>query len=423
VTSISADPAVAEQMAADKQLVDSVDVIGDYENYLRSSTAPNPYPIYKQYRDNDPVHEGDVLHSEFGLAPSMASSGGTRPVYSIFRYDDVLAVLTDPSTFSNTLYQETLGQTYAGKNLVMVDPPEHAHYRNGVQGAFTRKRIEHWRDSVVLPTVNEYVQSIKPLGRADLLRDMAMGYPVDVIHRMLGLPNEERDRFWKLGVGLLAYSYMPDVAMACSRQISSMLRDIIAERKVTPGEDMVSIFLEARDRSGDSLADDEVLSFLNILIPAGGETTMRALGALAVGLLSDREQLNLVLDDPKSMAAAVEEALRWEAPANVCYRITLKDVELSGVKIPAGSGINAFLGSGNRDETVFPDPDRFELRRDRRAGSSNMLTLAWGTHVCLGMAPAPCWFSQWKGCSVNCRTCGSTLISRHCSSSARPSAT
>ena len=126
--------------------------------------------------------------------------------------------------------------------------------------------------------------------------------------------------------------------------------------------------------------DEEIYGFLRLLLPAGAETTQRLLGTLLLALLENPEQLEAVKADRKLLTNAIEEALRWESPVQMTSRENLTDVELSGVSIPAGSHISVCIGSGNHDEEVFDDPERFDIFRD----GPPHLAFGEGPHRCLG---------------------------------------
>jgi cytochrome P450 len=132
---------------------------------------------------------------------------------------------------------------------------------------------------------------------------------------------------------------------------------------------------------GQQLSDEEIFSFLRLLLPAGVETTYRSTGNLLFGLLSDPEQLEAVRSDRSLIPQAIEEAVRWEAPLLVITRVATRDTELAGMPIPAGSAVMPMLGAANRDEDRYPDPDRFDVFRKQ----SPPISWGHGVHLCLGM--------------------------------------
>ena len=129
------------------------------------------------------------------------------------------------------------------------------------------------------------------------------------------------------------------------------------------------------------LSDEEIFSFLRLLLPAGVETTYRSLGNMLFGLLSNPDQLDAVRADRSLLPQAIEEAVRWEPPLLTITRVATRDTELAGVPIPAGSSVMPMLGAANRQDDRYPDPDRFDIFRPARPH----VGFGHGVHVCLGM--------------------------------------
>jgi len=155
---------------------------------------------------------------------------------------------------------------------------------------------------------------------------------------------------------------------------------IIAERRVHPSDDVISVLAQA-ELEGTRLTDEEICSFLRLLLPAGAETTYRSSSNLMFGLLSNPDQLERLRADRALMPAAIEEGLRWEPPLTGIGRTATRDAVVDGVTIPAGSPINVCLGGANRDPSRWGDPDQFDLARDAK----QHLAFAFGPHMCLGM--------------------------------------
>jgi cytochrome P450 len=154
----------------------------------------------------------------------------------------------------------------------------------------------------------------------------------------------------------------------------------VADRRADPKDDVISKLVTA-EVDGQRLDDEHVYGFLRLLLPAGAETTYRLLGNLLFGLLTNPSQLEEVVADRSLLAPAIEETLRWEAPVQVVAREPTTDVEVAGYALPAGTQMTLCLGSANRDETVFEDPDRFDIHR---ANAREHLAFAEGPHRCLG---------------------------------------
>jgi len=358
----------------------SVDILDEFE---RSNVGLDKYdlwPVLAEYRQREPVHRGDLLTEAFQQPFSIATMVAGRPAYDVLKYDDCMRVLRDTESFSNAIYRETLEPTQ-GYNILQMDAPEHRLHRAVLQSAFSRQTIDRWRSELMEPLVNtDYIDRFGPSGRADLMRDLALTYPVGVIHRILGLPPERLMELHTLAVGLLLFQTNTEVALAASERLGELLTEYVEERRRDRGDDIISTLLHA-EVEGVRLTEVEVVSFLRLLMPAGGETTTRNLASLFLALLSDREQLDLVLDRPELLPRAVEESLRWEPPTTVQFRLCIRDTEIRGVTIPAGAAVNVWTASGSHDEDEWDEPERFDLRREPRPH----LSFAPGPHVCLGM--------------------------------------
>ena len=360
------------------------DILGQHEVTV-SSALDDPYPAFRELREQHGVYEGDVLRDLLGLPYSVANPSGERPVFSVVRHDDVVTVLRDYKTYSSTIYQETVGRVQ-GTKILMLDPPEHTRLRALLGPSFTRNRMATWRSEVVEPLLDEvFIDNFAGDRKADLLSQLALSYPVMVIHQVLGLPRETADELNRIALGLLLVTTQPEIAFACSQALTELLRANIARHRGVPEDSLIDSLIAARGVDGKDLLDDEeILSFLRLLLPAGGETTTKNLSSLLVGLLTNPDQMELLRARPELLPNAIEEALRWEAPSTFAYRVTTQDTELSGVKIPAGAGINVCIASANHDETRYADPEAFDITRE----NIKHMSFAFGPHMCIGMSLA-----------------------------------
>ena len=168
--------------------------------------------------------------------------------------------------------------------------------------------------------------------------------------------------------------------MAASQQLREYFAGILAERRRQPAQDVISVLAQA-ELDGVRLTDEEIFAFLRLLLPAGAETTYRSSSNLLLGLLTHPDQLEALRRDRSLLPQAIEEALRWEPPLTGIMRLVTRDVELGGVKLPAGSVVSVSVGGANRDPRRWPDPERFDLFRTPQPH----VAFALGPHTCLGM--------------------------------------
>lgn len=353
-------------------------------NPFRSEVIANPYPYYRRYREEEPVHFSDVLDA-----------------WVLTRYEDVDAVLVDHQRFSANrrltrnrfsqyfmAQQEQIGLLARTLTMLGADPPEHTRLRRLVSKAFTAKAID-----ALAPRIEELAHSLldeaeakaRKDGAFDLVALVAYPLPVVVIAEMIGVPPEDREMFkrWSDDVAL---GLSPFLTPAQREQVNSSVSemamyfaDAIRERRLHLREDLISTLVAAREE-GQALSDDEVIATLILLLVAGNETTTNFLGGAVLSLLQHPDQLDLLRQQPELMDLAVEELLRWESPAQTTARVALEDVEIGEKEIKAYQLVFAVLAAANRDPEVFPDPERLDITRS----PNPHLAFGDGIHFCLG---------------------------------------
>jgi cytochrome P450 len=249
-----------------------------------------------------------------------------------------------------------------------------------VSAAFTQRALARRENDLVAQVGGKLIDRFADRGRADLVREFTFPYPTQIIAGLLGLPREDYAQFQRWSISLLSIIVNRERALAASEALRDYFIPILAARRAEPRDDLISSLAHA-EIDGEKLADEEIFSFLRLLLPAGVETTYRSTGNLLLGLLSNPDQLDAVRADRSLIPQAIEEAVRWEPPLLTITRVATRDTELAGVSIPAGSTVMPMLGSANRDEERWSDPDRFDVFRAQRPH----IGFGHGTHVCLGM--------------------------------------
>jgi cytochrome P450 len=335
----------------------------------------DPYPELRELRAKGPVHRID-LRERF---PLFCPQNESPTAFLVVSAELVTRVLTDPETFCSSGYAETFGLA-AGQNILQMDLEPHARHRRLVQYAFTRKALDRWKEAVIEPVVAQHIDAFASRGRADLVGEFALPFPIHVIAKLFGLPDDDMPTFqdWASGIMLVAIDY--ERGIESTRKLSDYLRPFIELRRREPGDDMLSLLVQARDE-GELLSEQEILAFLLVMIPAGGETTYRSTANLLYALLRDPAQLEALRRQPTLIPQAVEEGLRWEPPITAIMRVARRDTRLGDVDIPAGARVITSLGSASRDEGRHPDGERFDLFREPRPS----LAFGFGPHRCLGM--------------------------------------
>ena len=340
----------------------------------------NPYPALVDLRRRG-VAEADVA-TLFGIDTSSGElpMAGMPPMYVVGTYDGVLEVLRDPQRFSSSVYSWVTGMIM-GRSILEMDPPEHPTYRSLIGQVFSRRNMERWAAELVPAEVDAILDGLRPAGAADLVPDLAFPFPVNVIARLLGLPETDRSLLHGWAGDMIKVTENFDLASAASAKLREYLLELVAaRRRADAGEDLLSLLAHA-EHEGTRLSDEDIVSFCRLLITAGFETTYRSLGNLLYGLLTHPDQLDLLRRDRTLVPAAVDEGLRWECPLLTVFRLATVDTTLGAVAIPAGSIVVVHLGSANHDETRWPDPETFDITRATQAN----IAFGAGPHVCIGM--------------------------------------
>jgi cytochrome P450 len=335
----------------------------------------DPYPRLREMCRESPVHTGPIDLGE-GADPIDPSR---PPPVTVFGFEEVVQVLRDNETFSSGVYTDVMGMVM-GRTILEMDEPEHRALRALVAPSFRSKMLERWEEDLVALVVNELIDSFIDDGCTDLVRTVTFNFPVQVIARILGLPREDYPRFQRWALELTSVAANWDRGMAASAALRDYFAEVMAERRASPGDDLISDLVRA-EVDGEHLSDEEIYSFLRLLLPAGVETTYRATGSLLFALLNDRAQFDALYQNRDLFAQAFEETVRWEPPVTLILRRAARDTELAGVAIEQGADIALLIGAANRDERKYTDPDRYDMFREQR----QHVGFGFGVHVCLGM--------------------------------------
>lgn len=327
------------------------------------SPVPDPYPVYRRLRAEQPL---------------ITVSGPLGDTTMVTRYDDVVAGLRDPETFSSRGNARGIGLVM-GRTILEMEGREHLRHRRIVTPAFSPRALRSGLEEVVVRTVNGLIDEIDG-GSAELVEQFTFTFPLRVIATVLGIPISDFAQFHHWALDLLAISEDPARGLEAAQKIVDYLKPILEERKREPREDLVSTLVHA-EVEGERLTEEEVLGFLRLLLPAGAETTYRLTGSLIFALLTHPEALDEVRADRRALDLAIEETLRWESAVQFVSREATRDVEVSGIQVREGDLLMLALGSANRDERRFRDPDRFDIHRDDVSGH---VAFGFGEHFCLG---------------------------------------
>jgi cytochrome P450 len=333
----------------------------------------DPWSALAPLRRSAGVVEGDAVPS-----PSGRRQEGVRR-FAVLRYDDCAAVLKDNVTFSSRVYEGIMGPVM-GHTILEMDEPEHKRFRSLAAVAFRQRSLQRWESELIEPLAHETIDAFASRGEAELVSELTFPFPVQVIARILGLPRSDYKAFQALAFELTSVSAGYEASRRASAELAEYLTPFIRSRRRQPADDLISELANA-ELDGQRLEDEEIASYLRLLLPAGSETTYCSIGSLLFALLTHPDQLEEVRADRQLVGPAIEELLRWEPAVPFIPRLATADTVLCGVEVPADSHVTLCLGSANRDETRFEDPDAFDVHRPPR----QHLAFASGPHMCLGM--------------------------------------
>jgi cytochrome P450 len=341
----------------------------------------DPYPAYAALRARGRVHHYEPTNQ--WLVPHHA---------------DVSALLRDRRlgrTYRHRFTHEEFGRTppppehepfhtLNDHGMLDLEPPDHTRIRRLVSKAFTPRTVQRL-EPYVRRLADELVSRLVEAGGGDLLTDVAEPLPVAVIAQMLGIPEADRGllRPWSADIcGMYELNPSEETAARAVRasvEFSAYLRELIAERRKEPGEDLISGLIAAYDE-GERLTEQELVSTCVLLLNAGHEATVNATVNGWWALFRHPAQLAALRADHSLVPTAVEELLRYDTPLQLFERWVLDDIEIDGTVIPRGAEIAMLFGSANHDPAVFADPSRLDLtRRD-----NPHISFSAGIHYCIG---------------------------------------
>ncbi|HEY2563317.1 MAG TPA: cytochrome P450 [Acidimicrobiales bacterium] len=318
------------------------------------------HAVYRTLRDEYPVY----------VAPDGA--------YVLSRFEDVWGAVHDWGSFSSAGVAEA---AELRPQMIYMDPPDHTSLRALVSRAFTPKRVADLEPRV-RAVADQLLARITSAGHCDLVHEFASPLPSTIMSDLIGVPDEHREAFQGWIEAFFEVTSPDDIAGRATN-IYALFGSLLADRRQVPADDLMSALLAAQV-DGDRLSDDDLLGFCFLLLVAGNDTTTSLISNGAELLARHRDQRAELASDRSLIPAAVEEMLRIESPTQALSRTAMREVELHGTTIPAGSRVMLLWGSANLDDREFDDPDVFDIHRE----PTRHLGFGHGIHVCLGAALA-----------------------------------
>jgi cytochrome P450 len=342
-----------------------------YYDPYRRDIVEQPYPVYRRLRDEAPLY----YNEEYDF-------------YAVSRYEDVRRAFGDHKTLISSrggiLEMIKANVTMPPGTFIHEDPPQHTAHRSVVQRLFTPRRM-----NALEPLVRELtIKVLEPLrdrDEFDFIAHIGQQLPMRVIGMLLGIPDEDLQTVRGITDAKMRTEEGKPQDYSQGLNMEQSFARYIDWRVQHPSDDVLTelMTVEFVDETGRrrKLTREELITFFNVLAGAGNETTNRLIGWTGKILAQNPDQRRELVANPSLLPDAIEEVLRLEPPAPHVERYVVSDVEFHGQTVPAGSTILMLVGSANHDERVFPDPDRFDARRDR---TSAHIAFGYGVHTCIG---------------------------------------
>jgi cytochrome P450 len=335
----------------------------------RPNFKANPYPFYARLRATNPVCPTKLLG---------------QPTWLITRYDDASMVFKDERFVKDWLPRTRWLHRISGgltRHMLNEDGPDHTRLRTLVHKAFTPTLVERLR-SRIQRACDELLDDLAAQGQMDLMSGYALPLPLTIIAELLGVPEKDHGRLHRLTRSSLSASNLLGVLRALPDQRLTIrrLRQLIAERRKAPRDDLITTLVQAEE-AGDRLSEHELTATIFLLLIAGYETTVNLIGNGALELLQHDEERESFAHNSALTGSAVEEVLRYTSPLDLAsQRFAREDVTIRNTKISQGDVVVIVIGSANHDETQFPSPEKFDITRE----PNKHLAFGQGLHFCIG---------------------------------------
>ncbi|MEU4169968.1 cytochrome P450 [Streptomyces sp. NPDC026665] len=333
--------------------------------------AEDPHPVYAELRALGPVHR-----------VRLPPPDGAHETWLVVGYEEARAALADPRLAKNPDTAGFLfyGQELIGQHMLFADPPQHTRLRTLITGEFTGRRVAALRPRIQEIT-DDLLDAMLPRGHADLVESFAYPLPLTVICELLGVPEPDRAAFRALSTETVAPTSAESEQKAFA-QLAEYLAELIEDKRCAgPTGDLLSGLIRTTAEDGDRLSTRELHGMAFLLLVAGHETTVNLISGVVRSLLGHPGQLAAVRADMTLLDAAIEETLRHDGPVeNATFRYAAEPLDIGGTAIMPGEEVMIGLTAADRDAARYPEPDRFDLRRETRGH----LAFGHGIHYCLG---------------------------------------
>ena len=364
--------------ASTRVITKGLSLIGDPIGILETTDDLNRFSAKMRGKPVQKSISGMLLSSDFAVCSEVLKSPNWR-------------TQLESNTFFEKLY---LGFTPDSDkidpfldSIISKDGIEHSRIRKLIQPAFTHRVMQSWKDSAEKIT-KELLDQIDGKSEIEFVSAIANPLPLAMICEILGVPLSDRDRFTAWGNTLAITGLdLPQSTKelkdydAASAELFAYITELLETRRSNPADDLLSVLAHAKSE-GETLTEREIIATAVFLLIAGFETTVNLLSVGTLSLLENRDELRKVSEDHSLIPNLVEEALRYVSPVQFTSRTSDIELELSdGTKVRKGQSIVLMLSGANRDPSIFPDPDSFDVNREN---ARRNIAFGYGAHHCIG---------------------------------------
>jgi cytochrome P450 family 130 len=334
-----------------------------------AATWREPWEVYRWLRDEEPLHWSKAARC-----------------YVLSRFEDVFRAARDTDTYSSAqglTFTNEVEELGLAPTIVMMDPPDHTRFRRLVSRGFTPRQV-HEIEPAVREFVVDRIEEMRRCSSTDFIDGLARPLPCFVVASYLGVSEEDRSQFagWTESIVQAGSSGHDTGAADALAGLYGYFSEVVARRRVEPGDDMISTLVAADD---GRLGLEEILGYAFVMIAGGNDTATGLIGGTAALLTEFPDQRRRLLQDPRLIPNAVEECLRLTSPVQGLCRVVTKPVTVRGVELPPGTRVLLCYGAANRDPREFgDDAEAMDVGRD----IPRLLTFSSGPHFCLGAAAA-----------------------------------